>query len=247
MDDRNDPLVDLVIPARNEQDNIPALLATLPDRDIRHVIVVDNGSTDRTAELATMHGATVICEPRRGYGAACLAGLAWIATLKQPPDIVAFLDADLADDPTDLPRLCRPIARGQADLVIASRRLLAQPGALTGPQRLGNAVACAMIRMLTGQRYTDLGPMRAARWSSLRSLDMSDQTWGWTVEMQFKAAARGMPVLEIATLYRPRRAGNSKISGTLTGSVRAGWKIMATIIRLSWQHRHRSRPERTGA
>ncbi len=235
MDDTELGAVDLIIPARNEQENIPALLAALPWPRLRHVIVADNGSTDQTAHLAQQGGATVVYEPQRGYGAACLAGLAWVAAQRRPPDIVAFIDADLADDPAQLARLCQPIAAGQADMVVGSRRRLAQPGALTLPQCVGNTLACAMIRMTTGQRFTDLGPMRAARWSSFVGLAMSDRTWGWTVEMQYKAAASGLRVIELDVPYRPRRAGTSKISGSLVGSVRAGWKILITIGKLWWQ------------
>jgi len=234
------PKVDLIVPARNEQENIPAMLQALPRASLRHVIVVDNGSTDQTAPLARAGGAVVVHEAQRGYGAACLAGLGWIASQDDPPDIVAFIDADLADDPAKLPQLCEPIAQGEADLVIGSRRRLAEPGALTTPQKIGSIFACGMIRMITGTRYTDLGPMRAARWGSLRSLGMADRTWGWTVEMQFKAAARGLRVMEIDVPYRPRRAGTSKISGSLVGSIRAGWKITTTILLLWWRSLARS-------
>lgn len=237
MDHAVDPVVDLVIPARNEQENIPALLAVLPRSRLRHVVLVDNGSTDQTAQLARRGGIQVVSEPRRGYGVACLAGLDWIEQQPQPPDIVTFLDADLADDPTQLVRLCGPIASGRADMVIASRRRLAQAGALTITQRFGNALACGLIRLCTGQRFTDLGPMRAVNWRSLCALDMKDQTWGWTVEMQYKAAAYKLRVIEIHTVYRRRHAGRSKISGTLIGSTQAGWKIIVTIARLWWHTR----------
>lgn len=235
MNPRHSSVVDLIIPAINEQDNIPALLAALPRQHFRHVVLVDNGSTDHTAQLARTGGATVVFEPHRGYGSACQAGLAWITTCEDPPDIVAFIDADLADDPAILPRLCQTIDQTGADLVIASRRRFAAPNALTGPQRAGNHLACGIIRLLTGQRYTDLGPMRAVRWSSLLALNMSDRTWGWTVEMQYKAAINGLRVLEVDVPYRARRAGVSKISGSLTGSIRAGWKILKTLATLWWQ------------
>ena len=228
-------VVDLITPARNEEINITALLQALPWEVLRHVVVADNGSTDRTAELARAGGATVVHESQRGYGAACLAGLAWIESQGDSPDIVAFIDADLADDPAMLPELCRHIEEGQADLVIGSRHRLAQPGALTRTQRFGNLLACRLIRLITGQRYRDLGPMRAVRWSSLQSLEMSDRTWGWTVEMQFKAASQHLRIAEVDVPYRPRRAGTSKISGTIMGSVRAGYKILATIGKLWWR------------
>lgn len=239
MNDPNSTKVDLVIPARNEELNIGALLAALPRATLRHVIVADNGSTDRTAKLAQDHGAVVVHEPQRGYGAACLAGLGWIAALDDPPDVVAFIDADLADDPALLPTLCAPITNNKADLVIGSRRRLAQPGALTSSQRFGNALACRLIRLVTGQRYSDLGPMRAIRWSRLQTLAMSDRTWGWTVEIQFKAATQGLRFAEIDVPYRPRNAGQSKISGSWIGSVRAGWKIITTIAKLWWRGGHR--------
>lgn len=239
MNVSNAVTVDLIIPARNEEANIGALLAALPREILRHVIVADNGSTDQTAKLARDNGAVVVHEPQRGYGAACLAGLEWIAAQKKPPDAVAFLDADLADDPAQLPALIAPIATGEADLVIGSRRRLAQPGALTSTQRFGNALACWLIRLITGHRYSDLGPMRVIRWSSLRILAMSDRTWGWTVEMQFKAATRGLRAVEIDVPYRCRNAGQSKISGSWVGSIRAGWKIIATIATLWWRQGRR--------
>jgi len=231
------PSVDLIIPAYNEQENIVALLAALPRDALRHVVVVDNGSLDRTAALARSCGATVLNEPRRGYGRACLAGLAWIKTLPLHPDMAAFIDADLSDDPALLPILCEPITESRADLVIGSRPNLADPEALGLAQRVGNAIACGLIQWLTGRRYRDLGPMRVIRWSSLERIGMQDTTWGWTVEMQYKAAVLRLPILEIDVPYRRRHAGVSKISGSVVGSVKAGCKIIATIVKLWWQMR----------
>jgi glycosyltransferase involved in cell wall biosynthesis len=227
--------LDLIIPARNEQDNIPTLLRSIPRGDLRHVVLVNNGSTDQTAQLARTGGLVVIDEPRRGYGAACLAGLSWLASQPSPPDAVAFLDADLSDDPAGLITLCKPIVSDRADLVVASRIKLAEPGSLTGPQRICSTVASAFIHWTTGCTCTDLGPMRAIRWSTLQRLRMQDTTWGWTVEMQYKAAAYGFRVREIDVTYRRRHAGASKISRSLVGSARAGCKISTTLARLWWE------------
>jgi glycosyltransferase involved in cell wall biosynthesis len=228
--------VDLIIPARNEAPNLAAVLAAVPRDVIRRVIVADNGSTDDTAAVARAGGAVVVHEPRRGYGSACLAGLGAIESdsATPRPQAVAFLDADLADDPARLRDIVAPILRGQADLVIGSRPRLAQPGALTPVQRFGNALSCTLIRLCTGVRYSDLGPLRAVRYTELVALAMADTTWGWTVEMQYKAAARRLRVREIDVPYHPRRAGVSKISGSLVGSAKAGYKILTTIAKLWW-------------
>ena len=242
MSDTELLLVDLIVPAHNEQDNMADLLAALPWGLLRHVIVVDNGSTDRTATLARAGGAMVLGQPRRGYGIACLSALKWIRQHARPlPDAVAFVDADLSDDPALLPKLWEPIAKNRADLVIGSRPKLAQRGALTFSQRVGNAVACRLIRSLTKHRYSDLGPMRVIRWSSLEHLCMQDTTWGWTVEMQYKAALLGLRSADLDVPYRPRRAGVSKISGSIVGSARAGLRIIATIFQLWWRTRGRLR------
>ena len=233
--------IDLVIPVRNEQENISTLLAAIPRDLVRRVVVADNGSTDQTAALAGRGGATVVSEPQRGYGAACLAGIGFLGHTGAP-DIIAFMDGDLADDPGFLARVCQPVVDARADLVIASRRRLAEPGALTAPQLLGNTLACTLIRCLTGARYSDLGPMRAIRWSSLQALNMKDRTWGWTVEMQYKAAVQGLRTEHLDVPYRRRRAGQSKISGTVLGSIRAGVGILSTIGFLWWQ----TRPHRCG-
>ncbi len=238
--------VDLVVPALNEQENITALIEALP-ACLRYVVVSDNGSDDRTAERAGDAGAVVVSEPRRGYGAACLAALEWIRQCEVAPDMVAFLDADLSDDPGQLPMLIEAIVHGEADLAVGSRVRLAEPGALDSHQRFGNWLACALIGVVTGRRFRDLGPMRVVRWSSFQCLGMRDRTWGWMVEMNFKAAVVGLRVLEFDVPYRRRRAGTSKISGSLIGSGRAGVKILSTIVRLWWSHRHRNRAGLAGA
>ncbi|GAB4195931.1 MAG: glycosyltransferase family 2 protein [Phycisphaeraceae bacterium] len=231
-------VIDLVIPARNEAENIDALFDAIPKGVFRSVVLVDNGSKDTTAELARAQGAVVVREARPGYGAACQAGLNWIRTDQpSPPNMVAFLDADLADDPACLPILCDRITRGGADLVIGTRANRAEPGALDPHQRFGNWLACRLIGLATGRRFRDLGPMRVVRWRALQRLKMRDRTWGWTVEMQFKAARLGLQVVEVDVPYRKRRAGRSKISGSLIGSARAGVKIIATIAQLYWADR----------
>jgi glycosyltransferase involved in cell wall biosynthesis len=201
---------------------------------VRSVVVVDNGSRDRTPEVAAEHGALVVHEPHRGYGAACLRGVAACNAATPPAEVVVFLDGDGADDPLELPRLLEPIWRGEADLVIGSRVL---PGArverfaLTPQARVGNLIAVWMIRLLYGQRHTDLGPFRAIRTDALERLDMRDLDWGWTAEMQVKAIRRGLRIVEVPTSWRRRRGGRSKISGTVRGVIGAGYKIVTTIAR----------------
>jgi glycosyltransferase involved in cell wall biosynthesis len=219
--------VDVVIPALNEAESIGLVLASLSRPPIRRAVVCDNGSSDRTAEIAEDHGAMVVREPRRGYGSACLRALR--ALNVDPPDVVLFMDADRSDDPDDTSAVLEPILAGRADLVIGSRVLgTREPGALTPQSRIGNWIATRLIGWLYGVRYTDLGPFRAIRYASLASLHMRDPDFGWTVEMQVKAARAGLRSEEVPVRYR-RRIGRSKISGTLSGATAAGIKILGTI------------------
>lgn len=238
--------VAVIMPALDEADAIRGTLEELlaitvpsggpgsalsgpPAVAIRQLIVVDNGSRDSTADVARELGAVVVSEPRRGYGHACLAG---IATLLPEITTVVFLDADGSDDPRDLPRLLDPIARGDAEMVLASRVMgQREAGALSRHQQFGNALATTLMRIIVGARYTDLGPFRAIRRQALQRLKMRDTNYGWTIEMQIKAQREGLRVLEIPVNYRKRRAGKSKISGSLPGSVLAGGKILWTIAR----------------
>lgn len=231
--------VALIIPALDEERNIAAVLDELaqvsrgPGTAARNspaqVVVVDNGSADRTAEVARAHGAQVVLEPRRGYGRACLAGLAALAPQIR---IVAFMDADGSDDPRDLAPLLEPIGRGEADLVIGSRELgERERHALPAHQRCGNWLATFLVRLFYGARYTDLGPFRAIRRDGLEQLALCDTNFGWTVEMQVKAHRAGLRVREIPVHYRRRRSGGSKVSGTVRGSLLAGAKILWTILR----------------
>lgn len=221
--------VAVIIPALNEERSIGSVLDAIPKDLVGDILVVDNGSSDNTASIASAKGARVFSEPRRGYGYACLKG---IAELKNP-DIVVFLDADFSDYPEEIALLVEPIVSDQADFVIGSRILgKREKNALPPHAAFGNHLAGFLIKLLFGHRYTDLGPFRAIRYSSLQQMEMEDRTWGWTVEMQVKAVRRSLRIREVPVSYR-KRIGQSKISGTLIGSVKAGTKILWTIFKFA--------------
>ena len=223
-------IVDLIIPALNEEKAIAKVLDDLPPI-FRHVILCDNGSTDRTAQVALQRGATVLYQPRRGYGMACLTGIDYVQKTHPLPDAVAFVDADYSDYPEELELLVRHLFDKKFDLVLGSRTQYPGARAAMGLHQLwGNYLAVSIIEILYGVRYTDLGPMRVIRWKALQQLQMRDTNYGWTVEMQVKAARQGLRIAELPVHYRPR-IGQSKVSGTLTGSLRAGYKILSTIFK----------------
>ena len=220
----------VIIPALDEERSLPKVLEEIPASLVDEVIVVDNGSLDRTAEVARAAGATVVVETRSGYGQACLTGIAQLA--RNPPDIVVFVDGDYSDRPSELPALLEPILSGQADFVVGSRVLgHREPGALAPHARWGNWLATKLTRLLFGYRFTDMGPFRVIRYETLVALDMQDRDYGWTAEMQAKAARAGVSAVEVPVSYH-RRIGTSKITGTVKGTVLAGWKIITTILKL---------------
>jgi glycosyltransferase involved in cell wall biosynthesis len=220
--------VGIVIPAYNEAESLPRVLAAIPSALVSEIVVVDNGSTDNTPAVAVAGGARVVREERRGYGYACAAGVAALG----PVDVVVQLDADYSDDPAELPLLLAPLEANRADLVIGSRELgTCEPGALAPHQRFGNWLTAQIMRQLYGVHVTDLGPFRAIRRPVLDRLRLAERTYGWSVEMMVKAARAGYRIAEVPVRYRRRYAGQSKVSGTLTGSVKAGAVIIGTSLR----------------
>ncbi|MDP3940249.1 MAG: glycosyltransferase family 2 protein [Deltaproteobacteria bacterium] len=220
--------VSVIIPVLNERESIGLVLRDLPGDIVEQVIVVDNGSADDSAVVAERAGARVVRQPRRGYGAACLAG---IDALDPRTDVIVFLDGDYSDFPEELEDLVRPVLQGEADLVIGSRVIKSASRRALLPQAYwGNKLATFLIQIFWKFNYTDLGPFRAIRRSSFDALGMRDATFGWTVEMQIKALRKGLRVKEVPVSYR-KRIGQSKISGTVGGSLRAGAKIVMTIFR----------------
>ena len=221
---RNGRRIGVIIPALNEEDAIGKVIEAVPDW-VDYIVVADNGSRDQTSEVARNSGARVVREDERGYGAACLAGLQALPS----SDIIVFLDGDYSDYPEDMEELIAPILTGGADMVIGSRVLGgAERGSLTPQQVFGNWLATRLIRLLWGARFSDLGPFRAIRDDALRMLEMEDRNFGWTVEMQVKAAKAGLKFAEVPVRYR-QRIGVSKVSGTLSGTIKAGTKILSVI------------------
>jgi glycosyltransferase involved in cell wall biosynthesis len=230
--------VSVIIPTRNEASAISRVLADLPANLVTEVLVVDNNSTDGTPEIAAKMGARVVHEPHRGYGRACLKGLA----IADAPDVVVFLDGDYSDRPAELPLLLAPIAEGRADITLGSRlgkqRIV---GALPWHAVFGNWLAASLIKLLYGVRISDLGPFRAARADVLRELALEEATYGWAVEMILKGALKGFRIVEVPVSYYPR-IGKSKISGTVRGTLGAAWFILSRIVRYYFRRRRAGTP-----
>ncbi len=220
--------VTAIIPALDEEEAIGDTVARLDRRLVHEVIVVDNGSQDRTGERAAAAGARVVVEPRRGYGRACLAGV----TAAAGADVLVFLDGDGSDVPEDLPHILMPIQRGEADLVLGSRALgHREPGSLAAHQLWGNRMVLLLLRLLYRVRLTDFGPFRAIRTEALARLGMAHPTYGWPIEMVVKAAKGGLRIAEVPVAWRRREAGRSKVAGTFRGSLLAGYHLIATVLR----------------
>jgi glycosyltransferase involved in cell wall biosynthesis len=223
--------ITVIIPAFNEAEAITRVISDIPQKLVSEVVVVNNNSTDATAERARGAGATVLDEPRQGYGFACLRGIGYLRAkpVTERPQVVTFLDGDYSDYPEEMSSLVKPVVAGECDLAIGAR-VQRSKGAMPGHQVLGNWLALMLIRLFYGVRFTDLGPFRAIRFDRLLALDMKDQTYGWTVEMQVKAVKQGLRICEVPVSYRAR-IGQSKISGGLGSSLRAGYRMITTILR----------------
>lgn len=230
--------VSVIIPTRNEVQSIGRVIGDLPPGVVTEVIVVDSNSTDGTPEIAARMGARVVTEPRRGYGQACLTGLAGTSA----PDVVVFLDGDYSDRPAELPLLLAPIAEGRADITIGSRLAGPRtPGALRWHALFGNWLAASLITTLYGVKISDLGPFRAVRADTLRAVALEETTYGWAVELILKGATQGFRIVEVPVSYHPR-IGTSKISGTFRGTVGAAWFILSRIASYYFRQRKNSMP-----
>lgn len=224
------PIIDVIIPAYNEEKSIPKVIAEIP-KFVRYIVVADNNSTDRTGKVAKTSGAEVVFEPQKGYGKACLTAMEWIRNREIQPEIVVFLDGDYSDYPEEMTDLIHPILAGKAEMVIGSRALgQRESGSMTLPQVFGNWLATTMMRYMQGAKFSDLGPFRAIVWTKLLELNMVDQNFGWTIEMQIKAHKAGLRYTEVPVNYR-KRIGVSKVSGTVKGVIGAGYKIIFTIFK----------------
>jgi glycosyltransferase involved in cell wall biosynthesis len=231
MDSRETPTVAVLMPALNEEDALPAILEAIPT-NVHRVVVADNASTDNTAAVARAHGAEVVHEAERGYGAACLAGIRHLSEQGQPPDIIVFIDADGSDDPAEIPEVVAPILSGDADLVLGVRRSVGgDVGTILPHARLGNHLVLGLTRALFRYPFQDLPPFRAMSFDRLLELKMDDRNWGWTLQMQIRAALHGMKIVELPVSHRRRAEGVSKISGRLGMSLRVGAKMFYTMAR----------------
>lgn len=230
----SEPIIDVIIPAYNEEKSIGHVVNDIPKGLVREIIVVNNASKDRTAEVAKLSGATVIDQPQPGYGNACLKGIEYVASkLKnEQPNIIVFVDGDYSDYPQEMYALVESILRDDVDMVIGSRALGdLESGSMQPQQIFGNWLATSLIKLFYNYHFTDLGPFRAIKWSKLLEMEMVDRDFGWTVEMQVKAAKMKFKCIEVPVSYR-KRIGVSKISGTIRGTVLAGHKILWTIFKL---------------
>lgn len=226
----NDTIIKVIIPAYNEERSIAKVIANIP-KEVAEVIVVNNASKDQTRQRAEEVGATVVDQPSPGYGNACLKGISYVKAQEIQPDVIVFLDGDYSDYPQQLTEVVAPILADQADMVIGSRALgKREGGSMTFPQLFGNWLATTLLKLIYGARFTDLGPFRAIKWQTLLALDMHDTNYGWTVEMQVKAAKQKIRFTEVPVNYK-KRIGVSKVSGTVKGTIMAGYKILWTIFK----------------
>ena len=230
IQNKTDPIVYVIIPAFNESRSIGKVISDIPDL-VRETIVIDNASTDDTGIAAQEKGATVLRENRKGYGYSCMKGMDYIRPKAKPEDIIVFLDGDYSDYPEEISMLISPIINSGADMVIGSRAMgKREPGSMLFQQIAGNWLATRLIKLFFRTQYTDLGPFRAIRWQALEQINMKDKTFGWTVEMQVKAAKLKLKFAEVPVSYR-KRIGVSKVSGTIKGTILAGYKILLTIFK----------------
>ena len=228
------PKIKVIIPAYNEQDSIANVIRDIP-KTVEEVIVINNNSTDNTVENAKNAGATVLTENKKGYGYACLKGMDYIANLSMKPDIIVFLDGDYSDYPEELTKLTTPIINDDVDFVIGARvKRLREGGSMTPQQVFGNWLATFLMKLFFGAKFTDLGPFRAIKYNKLVALNMEDKTYGWTVEMQLKALRQQLSYIEVPVKYK-QRIGVSKVSGTVKGTIFAGFKILGWIFKYSFK------------
>ena len=224
------PTIKVIIPAFNEEKSIAKVIAEIPDF-VEEIVVVNNNSTDQTAQVATKAGASVLAEKSKGYGYACLKGIDYLSQKNKTPDILVFLDGDFSDFPQELTKVIQPIIDGRVDFVVGARvKELRASGSLTPQQVFGNWLACFLMKILYQSSFTDLGPFRAIRWEALENIKMSDKTYGWTIEMQLKVLRQKISYQEVPVSYK-KRIGVSKVSGTVKGTIFAGVKIIGWIFK----------------